>query len=144
MCTENQKLYFVVIIAILGLLATVGLVSFRGAQVKGRDAQRKNDLGQIQKALEMYYNDYNQYPTDEYSSSGSFVDEKGTLYMKEVPEDPKFGAYPYSSDGTFYLLYARLENSQDPCFDSGLCQDYGVDCGGENCNYIATSPNQSP
>ena len=133
-----------VVIAILGLLATVGLVSFRTAQIKGRDAQRKNDLAQIQKALEMYSNDYNHYPTDDYPSSGGFVDEKGTLYMKEMPQDPRFGSYPYSSDGTFYLLYARLENTQDSCFDSGLCKDYGVDCGGENCNYAVASSNRIP
>ena len=133
-----------VVIAILGLLATVGLVSFRTAQIKGRDAQRKNDLAQIQKALEMYSNDYNHYPTDDYPSSGSFVDEKGTLYMKEMPQDPKFGSYPYSSDGTFYLLYARLENSQDPCFESGVCKDYGLACGEENCNYAVASPNRIP
>ncbi len=135
----------IVVIAILGLLSTIGLVSFRTAQIKGRDAQRKNDLSQIQKALEMYYNDYSYYPTDDYPASGSFIDAKGTLYMKEMPQDPKFGSYPYSSDGTFYLLYARLENSQDPCFESGLCnEDYGVTCGNENCNYSVASPNRIP
>jgi len=51
-----------IVIAILGLLATIGLGSFRTSQMKGRDAQRKSDLSQIQKALEMYYNDYSGYP----------------------------------------------------------------------------------
>ena len=51
-----------VVIAILGLLATVGLSSFRTSQLKGRDSKRKSNLSQIQKALEMYYNDYGQYP----------------------------------------------------------------------------------
>jgi general secretion pathway protein G len=132
----------IVVIAILGLLSTIGLVSFRTAQIKGRDAQRKSDLTQIQKALEIYYNDYGYYPTDDYPGSGSFTDTKGTLYIKEIPEDPRFGTYPYSSDGTFYILYARLENNQDPCFESGLCKDYGLTCGDENCNYAVASPNQ--
>ncbi len=133
----------IVVIAILGLLSTIGLVSFRTAQIKGRDAQRKSDLAQIQKALEIYYNDYGYYPTDDYPASGSFIDAKGTLYIKEIPQDSKFGAYPYSSDGTFYILYARLENSQDPCFEKGLCKDYGLACGDENCNYVVASPNQT-
>ncbi len=133
----------IVVIAILGLLSTIGLVSFRTAQIKGRDAQRKSDLTQIQKALEIYYNDYGYYPTDDYPASGSFADAKGTLYMKEIPEDPKFSTYPYFSDGTFYILYARLENSQDPCFENGLCKDYGLACGEENCNYAVASPNQT-
>jgi len=132
----------IVVIAILGLLSTIGLVSFRTAQIKGRDTQRKSDLAQIQKALEIYYNDYGYYPTDDYPASGSFVDTKGTLYIKEIPQDPKFDAYPYSSDGTFYILYARLENNQDPCFESGFCKDYGLACGDGNCNYAVASPNQ--
>lgn len=133
-----------VVIAILGLLATVGLVSFRTAQIKGRDAQRKNDLAQVQKGLELYYNDHQSYPDSLPVAGGSWQDANNTLYMKEIPEDPKFGDYPYSSDGTFYLLYARLENEQDPCFDSGFCKDYGVACGDENCNYAIASPNRIP
>ncbi|MGB9706948.1 MAG: type IV pilin protein, partial [Microgenomates group bacterium] len=51
-----------VAVAILGILATVGLGSFQSSQMKGRDARRKSDLSQIQKALEMYYNDKGAYP----------------------------------------------------------------------------------
>jgi len=134
----------IVVIAILGLLSTVGLVSFRTAQIKGRDAQRKNDLSQIQKALELYSNDHQSYPDSLPAAGSSWQDENKTLYMKEIPEDPKFGAYPYSSDGSFYLLYARLENEEDPCFDKGLCKDYGLACGEENCNYAVASPNRTP
>jgi prepilin-type N-terminal cleavage/methylation domain-containing protein len=127
----------IVVIAILGLLATVSLVSFRGTQIKSRDVQRKNDLAQIQKALELYYNDYKQYPLSIPAGGGSWEDANQTLYMKEVPQDPKFGNYSFSSDGTYYVLYARLENEEDPQFKEEL----GTNCGGENCNYAVSSPN---
>jgi len=134
----------IVVIAILGLLSTVGLVSFRTAQIKGRDAQRKSDLAQVQKGLELYYNDHQSYPDSLPAAGSSWQDANDTLYMKEMPEDSKFGAYPYSSDGTFYLLYARLENEQDLCFEKGTCKDYGLACGNENCNYAVASPNRIP
>jgi len=139
-----------VVIAILGLLATVGLASFLSIQVKGRDSQRKSDLNQIQKALEMYYNDNGEYPHPALPAVGGSAWEdvgKGTLYMKEIPQDPKSGAYNYSYssiDGTSYVLYARLENTQDSCFATGLCKDYGLSCGEANCNYAMSSQNTTP
>lgn len=129
----------IVVIAILGLLSTIGLVSFRSAQIKGRDAQRKNDLSQIQKALEMYLSDNQSYPDSLPEAGEAWKDpnEDQTIYMKEVPQDPKFGAYAYSSDGASYALCARLENEEDP--QSGSCP--GLDCNGEVCTYGVTSPN---
>ena len=137
-----------VVIAILGMLATIGMGSFRSSQIKGRDAQRKSDLGQIQKALEMYYNDYGQYPSSIPAGGGSWQDAKGTLYMKEVPKDPKAPTFVYvyqqKDTGVGYAVYARLENTNDPCFKTGVCKDYGIACGGGNCNYAVASANVIP
>lgn len=130
-----------VVIAILGMLVTIGMGSFRSSQIKGRDAQRKSDLGQIQKALEMYYNDYGEYPlSGQIPAGGSeWKDAQGTLYMKSVPADPKGGSYCYESvDGTWYRLYAKLENNRDPKIivpNSSVCADY---------NYGVSSSNISP
>jgi len=138
-----------VVMVILGLLATIGLVSFRGVQMKGRDTQRKNDLGQIQRALEMYYNDNGNYPAALPGGGGSWQDAKGTLYMKEVPKDPKdpvnIYLYQQENNGTGYALYATLENTRDICFNpGGACKDYGFTCGNTNCNYAVSSANITP
>ncbi len=130
-----------IVIAILGLLATIGLGSFRSSQIKGRDAQRKSDLAQIQKALEMYYNDYGSYPESLPEGGSSWQDEKGTLYMKEVPKDPKNFDYCYEKSGNWYYLYAKLENSKDPSIEKTGCKD-GCSCEGDNTyNYKVASPN---
>ena len=132
-----------IVIAILGILATIGLGSFRSAQIKGRDAQRKSDLTQIQKALEMYYNDYSGYPETLPAGGGSWLDAKGTLYMKEVPKDPKDFDYCYETETnqTWYRLYAKLENSQDSGIAKTGCSN-GCTCNGDNTyNYKVTSSN---
>jgi len=123
---QNSKSGFtlielLVVIAILGILSTVGLLSFRISQAKARDAQRKSDLEQVQRALEMYHNDYNDYP----SAIGGlimgilwgeeFKDAKDTVYMKELPQDPKGTDYCYEYNigpPVSYRLYAILENTQ--------------------------------
>lgn len=149
---KNQSRAFtlielLVVIAILGILAVVGLASFRSSQAKARDARRKSDLANIQRAFEMYFNDYGSYPLSDASGQvvipnvGSlawaggteFIDENGTIYMKQLPNDPSGNrTYCYLSDGTSYRLYARLENTEDfqrltnPVTCNSLSYNYGI------------------
>jgi prepilin-type N-terminal cleavage/methylation domain-containing protein len=51
-----------VVSAIIGLLASVVLVSLSGARKKARDARGQSDLRQIATAMEMYYDSNNAYP----------------------------------------------------------------------------------
>ena len=50
-----------IVIAIIGLLSTLAIISMSGARAKARDAQRLSDLKQIQTALEILYSDANTY-----------------------------------------------------------------------------------
>lgn len=131
-----------VVIAILGILATVGLGSFQSSLMKGRDAQRKHDLGQIQKALEMYLNDHGRYIAGLPAAAAPLLDPDNnqTIYMKSVPQGPKGDDYCYETDatGTYYRIYAKLENVNDQgiiksgCVAGGLCSC--ADAGGCACN----------
>ena len=51
-----------VVIAIIGLLSTMSVLALNSARARARDAKRISDIKQIQTALEMYYNDNNNYP----------------------------------------------------------------------------------
>lgn len=128
-----------VVIALLGILATIGLVTFSSAQLRGRDTQRKSDLKQISSALELYYSDHGGYPASDNgkikgcpstlgtdctwgsNDSKSLFTDGQTVYFKSIPKDPT-GTYNYyyrslEVDGKSnmgFQLYAHLENSQDP------------------------------
>lgn len=156
-----------VVIVILGILSMIGLGSFSSSQMKARDSKRKTDLRAISDALELYYNDYRSYPTSNAgfivgcrSMSGNDVcvagqiwknSENGTTYMVKIPEDPNGGTYYYiTSDGTYYQLYAHLENPKDrdiPLNGSGE-QTYYLNpekdsgsCVTGACNYGRSSTN---
>ena len=51
-----------VVVAILGILSTLLIISLNGAKAKARDTKRLHDFHQLNLALEMYYDDYNDYP----------------------------------------------------------------------------------
>lgn len=131
-----------VVMAILGLLAVIGLGSFRSSQIKARDAQRKHGLGQLQRGLEARYNDTGEYPlTGDLPSGGNeWRDAAGTLYMKSIPADPRGPDYFYESDGASYKILAHLENENDRDIETcGAVTD--SPCVTGDCNYGVSSAN---
>lgn len=162
---QRQKgftlLELLVVMVILGLLAAIGLGSFMSSQRKGRDARRKADLTAIKSALELYYNDFDSYPLSDASQNivgcdggacdwNDLWERNGTIYMVQIPEDPAGGTYAYDSDGTSYILYARLENEYDSDIaqcgagGAGYYDTVGFNCNSGGCNYAEYSSNTSP
>ena len=57
-----------IVISILGIMSVSGVGLYKASLERSKDARRKADIGTIQKALELYYNDYGQYPASTASS----------------------------------------------------------------------------
>ena len=97
-----------IVIAIIGVLASIVLVSMGGARSKARDAVRQADMRQLASAMEMFYGD-----NDKYIQQSSAPTSIGT-YMATVPKDPKtkaaYGWVDNSSDDQKFCFYATLEN----------------------------------
>ncbi|MFZ0890494.1 MAG: type II secretion system major pseudopilin GspG [Candidatus Binataceae bacterium] len=102
-----------VVILILGLLATIVVQSLRGATDKAKRTKALADIHEIQTALDRYYLDNGFYPTTDQglpalvsAPSGGRVPanyEDGG-YVRRVPLDPWGNAYFYQSDGNTYTL----------------------------------------
>jgi len=52
-----------IVIVVIGILATLVIVTFTGIQQKARDSKRKTDIGALQTTLENYYGSNNTFPT---------------------------------------------------------------------------------
>ncbi len=114
-----------IVVAIIGVLATLLMANFVGIRQRARDVQRKSEIQQIRSALELYRADQGAYPinaTDLYTGGvcNATFSSGSTVYMKKVPCDPLGngmtfygGYYLYSSDGSQYTLQACLENAND-------------------------------
>lgn len=110
-----------VVISVVGILASVVLVTFTGSQKQARDTQRKSDLKQYQTALENFANRNNGlYPSRTSSVDPNTLCTVAILNITGCPSDPKAPTqiYRYLSDGTgspnnnatVYSLWASLEN----------------------------------
>lgn len=108
-----------VVIAIIGILSTLAIVALGSARQKARDSKRVADLNQIGKALELYYNDNNSYPT--IITPGQPIASGSTTYLAQVPSNPTprneggCGNYNYvyegALNGTGYTLSACLSGA---------------------------------
>jgi len=141
-----------IVILLLGILSGLVMNTFINTLKKGRDSRRKQDLGQISRALEIYYSEHNVYPTHKAGSdtlpwelSLPHPTDITKFYMKIIPNDPQADSgltYYYESSGTYYRLFSCLENSDDLSYNE---YDYtGTDCGscsGDRCHYGVSSPN---
>lgn len=137
-----------------------------GAQMgKARDAKRKAELVDLQKALEVYYQDYGRYPASiagTYRITGVNWGGAWGTYMERVPVDPTSPTrkYVYYTPNTghcanyqCYYLYANLETNNDPqlCFPAtgapcNSAAGFADKCGdtSHQCNYGVSSSNATP
>jgi len=150
-----------VVIAVIGILATIVAVSVNNARTKARDARRKVDIVQLQKALELYYDANGSYPASggatspnigwSNSNDASWDTLQTALapYLARLPHDPResangwpgggsqsyaFYSRGYGCDLQWYMLVYRLENAQG--IDPGVtaCDNTTFRYGGDGAN----------
>jgi len=97
----------IVVIAIIGIISTLVVVNFNSSRIRSRDAQRVNNIHEMQTALELYYNRYKNYPTA--ITAGQTFSSNGIIYIDPVPTNPSprndgscpNSDYTYAQSNTF-------------------------------------------
>ena len=102
-----------VVILILGLLATIVVQSLRGATDKAKRVKAQADIAEIKTGLDRYYLDSGSYPTTDQGLASLVAAPQGGRvpanyeaggYIQSVPKDPWGNPYFYQSDGNAYVL----------------------------------------
>jgi general secretion pathway protein G len=70
-----------IVMALIVVLASIGLAMHANSQTRAREAVLKEDLFRLRDAIDQYYADKGKYP----SSLDSLVSDG---YMRRIPEDP--------------------------------------------------------
>ena len=117
-----------VVILILGLLATIVVQSLRGAADKAKTTKAQADLAEIKTALDRYYLDNGFYPTTDQGLS-ALVSPPSTGhvpsnyesggYIERLPSDPWGNQYFFQSDGNSYTLKSFGKSGSDSGDTSG-------------------------
>lgn len=130
-----------IVIAIIGLLATLAIVSLTTAQQKARDTKRIADLKQLQSAVELYFSQSgtNKYPNGltvwTGASTATSLETAIGPYITNMPTDPSNTStkvYTYAViNSTFdqYVLKAELE-ADNPALDGDDDVTYNIDATG--------------
>ena len=97
-----------IVLAILGSIMAILGNKFTGARDKAKIREAKIAMGEISKALSMYYNDCGKYPVglENLEKADPSCSAWGpTAYMKKVPKDPWDRTFIYeASSGEFTLM----------------------------------------
>lgn len=154
-----------IVIGVMTILISGFVVLINPIQKIGQanDSKRKSDIAQLQRALELYYQDNGRFPASSasYTITGVNWGDTWQPYINRLPREPsavKNYVYYTPNIGSCinyqcYYVYANLDRGgSDPqaCFPgaNNPCTNavtYGLSnrCGGV-CNYGVSSPNTVP
>ncbi|MEX1051858.1 MAG: prepilin-type N-terminal cleavage/methylation domain-containing protein [Patescibacteria group bacterium] len=132
-------LELLVVVAIIGILATVGSYAWSSSGKRSRDSIRKADLSRINNALQQHYLDNRAYPAFDNTANDGRLYAAGwqlagnttcphgknsfltTKYLSEIPQDPKrFTSFSTLDCGALidqhshYLYLASDKESDNP------------------------------
>ncbi len=116
-------LELLVVIALIGILASIVMVSLRRVRVEARDARRIDDLRTIADALERYAIDNGHYPRPDqidkdnfnfdYSNDNEFLNILVPDYLSSIPRGPinGSGSAPWEP-GNYFYAYGAYDGTQ--------------------------------
>ena len=131
-----------VVIAIIGILSSVVLASLSTARQKSRDAKRISDIGQIQLALELFFDASQTYPS---TTPGAFTGQDaavqelasaGYAFLPKVPIPP-----PGASANYIYHGITVANGTADCALNSCLGYWLGVTLERSDNSVLATDAN---
>ena len=131
---KNKKgftlIEILIVISIIGLLASVVLVNLGGFRAKGRDSRRIADLRTLQNTLELYFGVNNKYPS---AITELISPELGVTRLPTDPGTTLNYSYCFKNDvannPVSYIVGAKLEG-KNVALDSDEDDTAGYSCTG--------------
>ena len=116
---KNKKGFTIVelliVIVVIGILATLVIVTFTGIQQKGRNTQRQTDIKAVQGYVESFYAEYGFYPTAADLNDEDFrskflkgIDPKSLSDPKQAGDTGAISATKVATDATSPYQYSYV------------------------------------
>lgn len=114
-----------VVIAIIGILSSVVLASLSTAREKSRDAKRISDIGQIQLALELYFDANQSYPSTTPGIASTATIEGAVMALANAGFLPKAPTPPAGPANNKYF-YRGITAAGIECISTTACTTYSL------------------
>ncbi len=95
-----------IVIVVIGILATLVIVTFTGIQQKARNSQRQTDINAVDSHVEAFYAQNGYYPTLADLQDSTFRSNNLKGLDPEALTDPKGGDIQGTSDASHYSYVA--------------------------------------
>jgi prepilin-type N-terminal cleavage/methylation domain-containing protein len=117
-----------IVIVVIGILATLVLVTFTGIQQKGRNSQRQTDINALNSHVEAYYAQTGNYPTLANLNDGTWRSTNMKGLDPEALRDPKAPAATTTLAGTTSSTQYSYVPAPASCDNSTtMCDSYTLE-----------------
>lgn len=123
-----------IVIVVIGILATLVIVTFTGIQQKARNSQRQTDINAVDSHVEAYYASAGNYPTFAQLTDSSWRASNLKGLDPEALIGPKGGTLTHTKDtgsgvatGDSYNYYASESSTGNECSATGTTDDTNCD-----------------
>lgn len=120
-----------IVIVVIGILATLVIVTFTGIQQRARNSQRETDVNAVASHVEAFYAQYGYYPTLADLQDATFL----STYMKGLdPEalvDPQGTALAAATSAT---AYGYAATGAAGCVNTTATDPTGADTSNNGCD----------
>lgn len=146
-----------IVMVIIGILVGILLPNLAGMRGRARDTRVKSELAQLKTALQIYYSDFQGFPTAEATPArmlgcgaggvvacewgetfSATIDGTSRVYMEQLPEVLVSGGsitYYRPVDDQSYLIAVTLENASDSDIEASV-ERCNVNTPVENTYYV--------
>lgn len=121
-----------IVIVVIGILATLVIVTFTGIQQKARNSQRQTDINAVDSHIEAYYAETGAYPDETMLADPAWVKANLKGLDPAALVDPKTPAADVTSSAT------GIKATSDATH-----YGYAATAGGAACTVSGTSPDQT-
>jgi prepilin-type N-terminal cleavage/methylation domain-containing protein len=130
-----------IVIVVIGILATLVIVTFRGIQQKARDSQRQTDVTALSNAVEEFYASHSYFPTLADLQSTTFV----STYMKglkaEALVSPKGGNLAAAATSAPSWSYGYVASGASGCVNTTASDPTEADTSNNGCDDYTITAN---
>jgi general secretion pathway protein G len=117
----------IIVIVVIGILAAITTITYRGTQDRARFDAYRNDLVRINEAITVYHGETGRFPLGDGSSlsgcvtgTGNFITGLAPSYISRMPDVPNYNsganyyAYCWNGSGAEYKLLRLVPSGTVP------------------------------